>query len=255
MAIRSLYLILLALETSNLVANPFDGQVLQVCGDGAGRPPYTFEVNGGVRGYDVDVLEAILTPLGVKFEVTMPPWKRCLRETETGNSYHVALSASYSGERDRSYMMTRDYYALHGYYFYSNTNHPNGLDIKLSRDLETFTVCGIRGYNYERFGLDATVVDRGAGDLKALIQKTKFGHCDVFLARYEILYGFSLIGQPYLDGTIGYKAVPKIEGENFYMLISREYLQSKELKAILDEGITRLKKNGELDKILQRYLN
>ncbi|OOE42608.1 substrate-binding periplasmic protein [Salinivibrio kushneri] len=96
-----------ALAGAALLSSPalaLDTSSLKACGDGAGWPPYTFEKGGQVQGYDVDVLNAIFGKEGVDVSVAMPPWKRCVLQTKAGN-YDIALSASYSEERDKDFIL------------------------------------------------------------------------------------------------------------------------------------------------------
>lgn len=234
-------------------ANELTGQSLKICSDGAGWPPYTYIKDGKTMGYDVDVLDAILTPAGVKFQVDMPPWKRCLVGTE-GGKYHIALSASHNKEREEKFLMTRDYYTLHGSYFYAKKHHPSGIEITQPSDLLKHKICGLHGYNYSGFGIDTAKVDRSAQNFDQVSRKTKAGRCDMFLARFEILVGFKLMGKPYYDDQLEAKKVPGIEGDKFYMLISRKYPQADALKKLIDDGVTRLQQEGKLDSILQKYM-
>ena len=100
------------------------GTKITTCGDGAGWPPYTFfelhnnEQTDNIVGYDVDVLNAILPKHNLNVIVEMPPWKRCLHETDKGEKYQIALSSSYNEERDKTYLMTRYYYTVTPHYFY-----------------------------------------------------------------------------------------------------------------------------------------
>lgn len=225
---------------------------LRICGDGAGWPPYTYQADNQVKGYDLDVLHAILDPLGIKFSVAMPPWKRCLADTEKG-SYQIALSASRSKERARRFILTRDYYTLTAKYYFATRKKLPSIKVALPGNLLKYKACGLRGYNYDGFGVPSELLDRDANDFPQVIRKTKAGRCDLFLARYEILRGFELVGKRYLDNSLGYGTIPGIEGDKFYMLISRAYPHAEQLKALLNKGIERLEQQGQLRKFLSKY--
>ncbi|OOE67489.1 hypothetical protein BZG25_00265 [Salinivibrio sp. ML198] len=234
----------LALETSSLKA----------CGDGAGWPPYTFEKGGQVQGYDVDVLDAIFGKEGVDVSVEMPPWKRCVLQTKAGN-YDIALSASYSEERDKNYLLTDYYYTLQPSYIYSTSQHPNGLNINSVDDLNGLRMCGLLGYNYTGFGVDDSKVRKSAKSFEQLVQKTEAGRCDVFLARYEILAGFKVSqGTDYLAGGMKAEPIPGNSGDKFHMMISREHPEAMEIKATLDAGFESMRNAGELQSILDTYI-
>jgi len=234
-------------------ASSLSGGSIKACGDGAGWPPYTFIRGDTVVGYDVDVLNEILTPLGVSFTVEMPPWRRCLFSTDAGE-YQIALSASYSQERDDTYILTDVYYTLQPSYLYDTERYPDGLDIEQPSDVLNYRACGLSGYNYDGFGVDSSAVDRQTRNFTQVVQKTLAGRCDLFLARFEILAGFALTGTDHLQNNLAAEPIPGIDGDPFYMMVSRNYDKAPELVSVLNEGIRRLKDEGALDVILQAYL-
>ncbi len=80
-------------------------------------------------GYGIDVLNEIFGKHGIKYTISFMPWKRCLMELKRGNKYQMALSGSYTVERDRAYHLV-NWYKTTAYYFYSKKHYPNGLNIK-----------------------------------------------------------------------------------------------------------------------------
>lgn len=236
------------------------GTIVRTCGDGAGWPPYTYfkrvdgEKTKEIMGYDVDVLNAIGAKHGITFTVSMPPWKRCLQQTQKGKRFQIALSASYSQERDKTYLMTRRYYTTTAHYFYSKKTYPDGLILTNREAFIKYKLCGLYGYNYEGFGISNDQLDQGAMTLPAVIKKTHQGRCDLFFERYEILAGFSTIGEKYLDETLGHAPVPGKIADDFYMLISRKYEHRQNLKKILDAGFIELERTDQLRQILAKHM-
>ncbi|OOE64531.1 substrate-binding periplasmic protein [Salinivibrio kushneri] len=246
-----------ALTGAALLSSPalaLDTSSLKACGDGAGWPPYTFEKGGQVQGYDVDVLNAIFGKEGVDVSVAMPPWKRCVLQTKAGN-YDIALSASYSEERDKDFILTNYYYTLQPSYIYSTSQYPNGLNISTMDDLNGLRMCGLLGYNYTGFGVDDSKVRKSAKSFDQLVQKTEAGRCDVFLARYEILAGFKVAkGTDYLAGGMQAEPIPGNSGDKFHMMISREHPEAMEIKATLDAGFESMRESGKLQAVLDAYI-
>lgn len=245
--------LLLSVLSCMALAEPLSGETIKACGDGAGWPPYTFVQNNDVIGYDVDVLDEILRPAGISFTVEMPPWRRCLFSTESGE-YQIALSASYSQERDDTYLLTDYYYTLQPSYLYDSERHPDGLDINEPSDVLNYNACGLSGYNYNGFGVDSEQVDRQTASFEQVVQKTLAGRCDLFLARFEILAGFALTGTDHLQNSLTAEPIPGIEGDKFYMMVSRAYEHGPALVDVLNEGFARMRSEGQLDAILQSYL-
>ncbi len=226
---------------------------VKVCGDGAGWPPYHFKKDNQFAGYDLDVLDAVLKAGGVEYSFDMPPWARCLAGLD-GGKYHLAVSSSFSEERNEKYLLTEFYYTLNPYYFYSKEVHPDGFNAKTIDDLKKHKICGLRGYNYAGFGFQDNDVDRGTGSFDQLVQKLGAKRCDMFVARFQIIKGFDVIGKPVLNDTVAYAAIPGIEGDKFYMLISRKFEQKAELKKMLDDGFKKLRDEGKLEEMLKKYL-
>lgn len=235
-------------------ANDLQGATIKVCGDNAGWPPYTYEIDEQVVGYDVDVLNTILTPAGIHFSVRLLPWARCLHLTQLGH-YHIALSASFNEERARNYHMTLPYYTVQPSYIYNSKRFPDGLNITQPKDLLDHKVCGLQGYNYNTFGIPSTLVDRETRTFGQVVQKTLAARCDLFLARYEVLAGFAQLGEDHLRDGLVAVAIPTIAPESFYMLISRAHPEADAILTLINQRLRTLKQDGMLDQLLQQYLN
>ncbi|WP_217522381.1 substrate-binding periplasmic protein [Vibrio metschnikovii] len=227
---------------------------LAICGDGGGWPPYHFEKERKVIGYDIDVLEAIFLPLGLTITVDLPPWQRCLRETKLGR-YDIALSAAYSEERDKDYILTDYYYTLQPSYVYSSITYPEGLPVRTAQDLDYLRTCGLQGYNYTGFGVDDSKVRKNGRTFEQVVKMLEANRCDVFLARYEILAGFKASeGIDHLANGLKAVSIPGISGDKFHMLISRSILDGLEIKSIFDQQIKQLRVSGELDRMIEKYI-
>ncbi|UXD89193.1 substrate-binding periplasmic protein [Thalassolituus hydrocarboniclasticus] len=243
------------LVISLLPAQPVRAEtVLRICGDAAGWPPYTFESDGAVRGYDVDVLALILPAAGFDYEIHMLPWKRCLLEVEKG-LYQIALSASASAERQKNFLTSKPYYQVQPGYAYSRKRFSSAPPISSSNDLKNYLLCGLRGYDYSRFGIENRWVMREANHYAQALAQIRRGRCDLFLTRLEILHSLYRQGDVDLGDDIQVEALPGVAADDFVMLISRLYSRAPQLKIVLDEGISRLRKEGRLQELLEFYLS
>ncbi|MCL9781187.1 transporter substrate-binding domain-containing protein [Vibrio sp. S4M6] len=245
--------LVLLFSAMTLASEPLEGPV-KFCGDGGGWPPYTFKKGDKVVGYDIDVLNAILKPKNIEFSVAMPSWKRCVEGTKIG-LFDAAVSATYSEERSQSFILTDEYYSLTPVYVYSQKLFPNGLEISNAKDLENYHLCGVHGFNYDGIGVNSSSIDRTATSFDQLVKKTIAGRCAVFLTDYEIMIGFKIEqGIDYLaQGVLITKSIPDAPKDKNYMLISKNYKNAQQLKAILNEGFAKLRANGQLKKILESY--
>ena len=246
---RMLWLVLSGLLVLPVRAN----DILRICGDAAGWPPYTFEQDNEVRGYDADVLALILPAAGFDYEIRMLPWKRCLLEVEKGR-YQIALSASASKERKVRLLTTEPYYQVQPGYAYSLDRFPSPPLVQNSMDLKNYNICGLRGYDYNRFGIDTRWVMREANHYAQALAQVRRGRCELFLTRLEVLHGLYRQGDVDLGDDILFAPVPGIVADDFVMLISRLYRRGPELKAVLDQGFSELRKQGQLRELLNFYL-
>jgi len=71
---------------------------IKICTDENLWYPFTFEEKGQSKGLHVDVVGQALTKLGFPAKFTPVPWKRCLKQAETGE-VDAVVSASYKKKR------------------------------------------------------------------------------------------------------------------------------------------------------------
>ncbi len=250
-----LSLLLLLLVPAASQAEPTRLTQVNACADEAQWPPFSYADNGALKGFTIDLLERALGRRSIKVRIDQLPWKRCLAATENGQRYQIALDASSSPERQRTFLLTRAYYELTPSFFYSRQHHPNGIQIQRGQELGQFgTVCGLAGYNYSNFALGQTPVYTGAQDFDALIQMTYRGRCALFLGRHEIVAGMARIGRDLLaDPELAYAAIPDAQSEPFYMLVSRNIAEPEALQQLLNEAIESMSRSGELDQLRSDY--
>lgn len=258
-AVAALALALLA--SPALRAGTLNGATVHICDDAAEWPPYTFykrsdgQATKELTGLSVDVVTVIFQKAGIDARIELLPWARCQKEVMDGTEYQLALNASYNETRAKAYYLSRPYYRTTNYYFYSKKVHPSGLRIDHLSDLHNYKVCGVFGYNYETYGLPPGSIDQGAYDFAALVAKTHAGRCDLFLEKYEVMAGFTAIGQPFLaDMSLGHEPVPGMAPTEFYMMISRRATHAEELLKIINDGLGELEASGQMGRLAKKYL-
>ncbi len=263
--IHTFWLWQLVVAAMLIAATPTSGALdnlpdIKVCGDGAEWPPYHYfqreneETTTNVVGYDVDVLRTILEPEGYKLTFYLPPWKRCMFEVSKGEQFQIAMSSSFNNSRDLIFHLSLPYYETTPHYFYSKMQYPNGLRVDKVTDLYNYKGCGLLGYNYAGFGITNELINTSANNFEQVIKMTHRGRCDYFLARFEIFMGFNWIGQSFpRDPDLSHSKVPGNAGDPFYFLITRNHPQSARLLELINSGIARLKENGRLSDMLNKY--
>jgi polar amino acid transport system substrate-binding protein len=246
-------------------ANPYvcceelAGKTICICEDVAEWPPYHYfkRKNGKktkeIVGYGIEVLNEIFYKKGIKYNIQLLPWKRCLHDVTIGKNYQMALSGSYSLERDQNFYLV-NWYKTTVYYFYSKKHFPDGLQINNLSDLNNYRLCGLLGYNYKYLGEFEKKMDKGARNYDAMIEKLHRGRCHVTFEQYEIIAGFASIGKNYLgDKDLGYAKLPGVPPTWFNMMISKNYVHSYELKKVISEGIAEIFWSGKYKTMLDKY--
>lgn len=229
---------------------------IEFCADAAQWPPFSYSNSqGAMKGYTVDLIHRIFDGSEHQASVEQLPWRRCLAAAEKGSQFHVALDASASEERRRKFLLSRDYYQLTPYYFYSLSSFPDGLKINRGSELgQHGTICGIAGYSYSNFALGDTPIYKEMKDFAALMEMAHRGRCTTFIGRFEIVAGLANLGVNLLDDPrLGYAPIPDAQSEPFYMLISRNLPDAEKLKQQIDRQIDALEASGELSKLKENH--
>lgn len=256
----ALYCILMTLAVATIAhAETWSDTTVYICDDGAEWPPYSYyqrmdgEPTQTIVGFSVDVIDRIFKRKGISYQLTLLPWKRCMREVAEGKRYHMFLSGGRNPERDRTYYISEAYYQMHPGYLFSKQHHPMGLAIAGREDLKKYRVCGINGYNYIVFGLAEDEIDTGSRDYDSLVKKLLNDRCDLSIDRLEILVGFKAIGKDFINHPdLDYQTIPGEATEPFHMMFTKNDF-GRRLQRIVDEGIRELKRSGDLEAIMGKY--
>ncbi|MCP5160199.1 MAG: transporter substrate-binding domain-containing protein [Hahellaceae bacterium] len=233
---------------------------LQVCDDAGEWPPFVYlermdgQKTSKVAGLSVSLIHQIADPLGIQLNIELLPWKRCLQGVKDGK-YHMLLNATVNDERREEYLISNQHSQTTPYYFYINGKV---VSQKLARraDLGLYRVGGIHGYNYSYYGLEAKdVQSQGIYNYGKLIHRLQAGEFDLFVENYEILAGFSALGENYLETKgLAYAPIPEMSSTGIHMMFTKSPV-GEELKHLVDEGLTRLQNDGTMQAIQMRYFN
>ncbi|MDN3611996.1 substrate-binding periplasmic protein [Vibrio ostreicida] len=208
---------------------------LNICGDSIDWPPYTYVDGEEVKGFDVDVLNQVLSAHNITFNITMTSWTRCLKGTKDGD-FQLAVSASYSEERAKHYLYTAWYYQVTPYFMYSKQRFPDGVNISNVTDLSQYKVCGIHGYNYADFQLKN--IDQYTHNMFELVKEIREKRCEIVVVWNEIVEGIKrLWGIDYVTGEIAAQPIPNMHKHKFYMLVSKKFEEAEALQQLLNKAL------------------
>ncbi|MCL9781983.1 transporter substrate-binding domain-containing protein [Vibrio sp. S4M6] len=244
---------------------PVSPSIINVCDDMSEWPPYTYweRVNGKVNknkltGAMIDLLDEISVLTGFKFHVEMRPWKRCLLEVDkfsTSKRFEMFINGTFNSDRAEKYFLTAPIYFNRPGVWYSKKRFPDGFTIKTFEQLKNYKLCGVQGYNYERYKiLDPNQIDTGATTVDNALRKVEVGRCDLLLESAAIPYGFQAIGQNFIPEGVAYTPITESPETGFHVFIAKSSPRAYELLAKINQAIVILNSEGVIDDIMKSYL-
>ena len=210
------------------------------CHDSEDRPPRFYTHGGEWQGRDIDVLNHLFADSPWRYQLDAIPWRRCLKSTQTGKQHQAVLSATYSVARTEHYYFSNSYYSLTPAYLYMASADRETPQITRPTDLYHYRVCGIAGFNYAGFNLSGKQIDPGAKDLSQLVDKLIAGRCDIAVSRFEVIQGLRERGELPWPAGLELRAIPRASLERYYMMVSRNAPNAKQLLRFINHGIERL---------------
>jgi polar amino acid transport system substrate-binding protein len=208
-----------------------------------------------VRGSTISLVNGILKPYGIPYQIKWYPFSRCMAEVEQG-SIDVGLDAYYDPDRARMLTYSKPYFSLTPQYFYSKKRYPNGLNITSTQDLKKYKGCGIHGYSYLHYGLRAQdLFNNDSLSDAGLVHMVQYNRCDYFVEELEVLQGLALTEQAILKiPDLGHASVPGAESPQLYFFLSKSSQTTQWLLPILNHEISRLKAKGDVTHLVSAEL-
>jgi polar amino acid transport system substrate-binding protein len=217
-------------------------------------PPFVmFAQEQAVGGFSYELLQGLARRMGSTLHVSKLPWARCLQEVKSG-AVDLAIDAYDDAERRNSYWYSSSYHMLTPQIFYKTHSLIDTLQIKQVRDLQRFKGCGVRDYTYEHYDLEATQLDRGAGDDLRMLQKLQAGHCDYAVEELEYIIGARSFVANWLDES-GLRSMRPAwaRGPKLHFLVGKDRAGGPALLAQLDQAIAGAEKAGQTAALRKQY--
>lgn len=229
-------------------------QVVRACGDSAEFPPFQyFERQAGrktfrVAGFDVDLLRRVFADAGHEVQIDLLPWLRCLALTSKGD-YDIAMDGIKSPVRERDFLFSTSHYSLTPVFIYLKSERKPRLESPTA--LASERVCSQAGYNYAPFGVPDSMIRNRARSLDDAAKMLRLGRCSVMLQQVEVLRGsVALGGIDMMNPDDFVQAYPTwMPPINFHFIVSRTLPHRDRVLEIIDNGIARLEKSGEMSRI------
>jgi len=225
---------------------PAQAQPLRVCTNE--WPPYTLLEDGQVRGIDADLLSLALDNLGIAHEMTLEPWRRCLRKMQDGQ-LDILLDAFYNEERARQMLFPAEPMAETAMVLFYAKARPQRIDsVSQLGGLRVGTEPGY-AYGDEAFANGSHFTREDAPSLEANFGKLLLGRIDLVITDRAVgLYTARLLG---MQEAIDYNRTP-LYSDRVYAAFSRRPAVAALLPRFEAE-LKRLKASPDYVRILQRY--
>jgi polar amino acid transport system substrate-binding protein len=179
-------------------------------------PPYVFEEQGTMTGFDYEVMQAVMKRMGYSVEFRLMPWKRCLQMIESGQA-DALLDVSITEERKRSMIFPSEPLSDSASVLF----HRRGQRYRFNtlEDLRGLRIGTIAGYEYNKEFLEADYIFREpVADLQQNIRKLMNGRIDLFISNRRVgLYALQRAGA--LD-AVAYLPKP-VSGGEVYLAFTR----------------------------------
>lgn len=209
-------------------------------------PPYEVaDPQGGLRGFDVEVVEVAFKRGKILTDFKFMPWKRALAMTTVGQ-FTAILSCNYSPEREKDILFSEPISTSTDGFFIRRDY--KGIQPATLQEAKGLKVAAILGWIQVKWLADAGV------------------NVEVFrtegLAFRELMKGLidyvyiPLEGGGYIAKNLGISAEMKflpIKEKNLYLCFSRKWDGIEEIAVKFNEGLSAVRADGTYDKIHAQY--
>lgn len=226
---------------------PADAPVLKVAMTGD-IPPFSFQDDyGNMQGFDVDSIRAIGEAQGFKVDIYKEDQAAMFASVETGNRDLALSGIAYSEERATKYGLSNSYFFNPGAIMYTD----NKWDIKSLEDIK-----GLRVGVLENTGKQAALEQMPSVDLQPALtsflsyEKLIRGEIDAIVDDLPTLQYTAKIHPEYKVTIVPYETIDTPSAQQVIVMAKG----NTPLVNQVNEGISKLKANGELKEIEERWL-
>ncbi|WP_090088166.1 transporter substrate-binding domain-containing protein [Clostridium uliginosum] len=210
--------------------------------------PFSFEENGTYKGIDVELLDAISKEEGFKYELKPMDFNGIIPGLTSNQLDGAIAGISITDERKEVLDFSNEYFDS-GLSIFVSTNNTT---INGEKDLQGKTVAvkkGTAGEKYaldnaEKLGLDVKHFE----DSPSMCLAVQNGNTDFALEDYPVIAYKIKLDNPKVLKLAG----DKVTTVNYGFAVAKG--KNKELLDKFNEGLKKIKENGEYDKIVNQYV-
>jgi len=230
-------------------------KVLTAC---AGHtPPFImFFDEQPVGGFSFELLTNLSKQMNVRLSVRQLPWARCLQQVRLGK-IDLAIDAYEDVERRKVFHYSNPYYTLTPQVFYRANDPAVSQELMGNRAaLMALKGCGVQGYTYDHYSIDATTMDLGAANDLKMLMKLKSGHCNYALEELEYIIGARDGAGEWMDesGLLSFQPA-WARGPKVHFLIGKQHAAGERLLQSVNRAIGAAQSSGLLAGLQKRYFD
>jgi len=210
-------------------------------------PPYQYKEGGIVKGIDYELITSAIQAVGYDVQVRLLPWEECLRQLEAGSADGI-FQITRTSEREKRYVFS-DLLRTAETAIFSLRSRTIQFSkaVDLREQLESFTLGVLAGYSY------APLIDDLDPAMKVEVDRQE----DLLLGLKEKCFDLAVMDSGvavFLAGRLGIDGIERVEG----FVVTRELHVAfrpacADLIVSFNEGLKRLKQQGGLKRIAERY--
>ncbi|MCW8835923.1 MAG: transporter substrate-binding domain-containing protein [Rhodospirillales bacterium] len=213
-------------------------------------PPWIVGEDGDAPtgGFAVEIAREVFKRLGLKTEMRIYPYERCLRQMQNGTR-DIVLATKETEER-RAYMLFTDVVATDPQLFYYATDKMGGFAWNDWPDLKGYTIGGVRGFDYGRFtkaaeshGLRVEMVESDEQNIRKLLA----GRVNLIILNRSTASDY-LNKNPNMRGR--FAAAPKIIDEASFHFGLAKKGQAASLLPRINQTLNEMRTDGTMRNIL-----
>jgi polar amino acid transport system substrate-binding protein len=242
-------LVILPIYQATLVAQPVETLTI-VRGDGF-WPPYEWTEHTELKGFHIDLIEAVATTLQIKIQIESYPWKRAIKMVKDGNADAITFITRTKEREKFLYYMKGNQLHLSkaGLIMLKGNKHNINFTGDLSQ-LRKFTICAQFGHYYGEKFEQATYldVDDGAKSSEQLIKKLINGRC-------ELAVGYRYVKEVAEKKGLGSDLVnltPHLSVHPMYIAFSKPRHREK-IAFLFSEAMTFFKSTPAYRALIKKY--
>jgi polar amino acid transport system substrate-binding protein len=210
-------------------------------------PPYEFETPvDGLRGFDIEVVEAAYQRVGINIKYEFLPWPRAVELTYSGKAFAL-LSCAWNKKRSQHLYFSNEISSTtYGYFFRKDEQIPTFTSLTELKDMK---VVAVRGYSTQMKLKDLSIEHIAARNNKIALNLLHNGRVDFFYGSVEAnLYIAKQMGiSQYLGVNTLEAPIP------YHLCISQKWPNSKYLLDQFNKGLSEIKNDGTFTAIHSKY--